>query len=150
MGDSVAAVEGEALKKNITIYKNLPDFFPSFMGDKEMLKISLINILGNAVKYSPENASITLSLFEEDKNIVFIIEDTGYGISEKDLPHIFNKFYRSSEPDIKEKMGSGLGLAMTAEIVNLHGGEVDVQSEQGKGSKFSIKLPKEEYYLEKQ
>ena len=112
-----------------------------------MLKISLINILGNAVKYSRENESITLSLREENNMIIFSIADTGYGISKEDLPHIFDKFYRSKEAQIAGQIGSGLGLAMTAEIIHLHGGEIEVQSEPGQGTEFNIFIPKEEFYL---
>ena len=150
IGDSMAAVEGSALKKNIRIVKNMPDNFPSFVGDKELLKIAVINVLGNAVKYCPENASITITLLEQNDMIVFSIKDTGYGISQEDLPHIFEKFYRSKDSNITKQTGSGLGLPMTAEIVHLHGGEVEVQSEPGEGTQFTIIMPKEEYYLGKQ
>ena len=145
--DSVSAVEGEAIKKCIKISKNLPDNFPSIMGDKEMLKIAIINVLGNAVKYCPENSIITLTLLDQQEEIHFIIEDDGPGIPSEDLPHIFEKFFRSTDQNVKDKMGSGLGLAMTAEIINLHGGEVGAESEHGNGTKFTIKLPKEKYYV---
>lgn len=145
--DTVSTVEGEAVKKSIIISRNLPDIFPSILGDKELLKIAIINILGNAVKYCPENSNITLTLLDQTKEVHFIIEDDGPGIAKEDLPHIFEKFYRSNDPDIKDKIGSGLGLAMTAEIINLHSGGVDVESEQGEGTRFTIKLPKEQYYV---
>ena len=145
--DFVSAVEGEAIKKCIKISKNLPDNFPSIMGDKEMLKIAIINVLGNAVKYCPENSIITLTLLDQQEEIHFIIEDDGPGIPSEDLPHIFEKFFRSTDQNVKDKMGSGLGLAMTAEIINLHGGEVGAESEHGNGTKFTIKLPKEKYYV---
>jgi PAS domain S-box-containing protein len=147
INDSLSSIEVSALKKNIRIIKNMPDIFPSLVGDKEMLKISLINILGNAVKYSGQNGSITISLREENNMIMFSIADTGYGISKEDLPHIFDKFYRSEDSQIAEQIGSGLGLAMTAEIIHLHGGEIEVQSEQGQGTEFTIFIPKEEFYL---
>ncbi len=147
INDSLSSIEGSALKKNIRIIKNMPDIFPSLVGDKEMLKISLINILGNAVKYSNENGSITISLREENKMIIFSIADTGHGISKEDLPHIFDKFYRSKDSQITEQIGSGLGLAITAEIIHLHGGEIEVQSEPGQGAQFTIIIPKEEFYL---
>ena len=145
--DSLASVEGSALKKNITIIKNMPDNLPSLVGDKELLKISIINILGNAVKYCPENSTITISLHEQQDMVVFDISDTGYGISAEDLPHIFDKFYRAKDEHIKKQIGSGLGLAMTNEIIRLHGGEIDVQSEPGKGAQFTVMIPKGEYYL---
>ena len=128
----------------------MPDKWPSLVGDKELLKVAMINILGNAVKYSPENSNITLSLSEQDHTVIFDVMDQGYGISEEDLNHIFDQFYRSSDPHISEQTGSGLGLAMTSDIIQLHGGRIEVQSTPGKGTHFSIRLPRKDYQLGKQ
>ncbi len=147
--DGIAAVEGAASKKNISIIKHLPDNFPSLIGDKEQLKGAIINILGNAVKYTPENGKIQFELSERDNMVIFEIKDSGYGISEEDCVHIFDKFYRSSNAQIAEQQGTGLGLAITSEIIGLHSGEIEVQSELGKGTCFTVQIPKEEYYLGK-
>jgi len=147
--DCIKAVEGAAHKKNISIIRHLPDNFPSLIGDKDQLKGAIINILGNAVKYTPKNGKIQFELSEYDNMVVFEIKDSGYGISEEDRVHIFDKFYRSSNPQIFEQQGTGLGLAITSEIIGLHDGEIKVQSELGKGSCFTVEIPKEEYYLEK-
>ena len=147
--DSIATIESPAQKKEIVIEKNLPDNFPSLVGDKELLKTAMINILGNAVKYSPKGTTIILDLHEDDEMVTFEVKDQGYGIPKEDLPHIFDKFYRSKDPSIAEQTGSGLGLAMTAVIIHLHGGEIEVESEPGEGSHFIIRIPKEEYQLEK-
>jgi len=148
--DCVAAIEAPAQKKHITIEKKLPDKWPSLVGDKELLKVAIINILGNAVKYSPENSNITLAVREQDHTVMFDVLDQGYGISEEDLNHIFDQFYRSSDPHISEQTGSGLGLAMTSDIIQLHGGRIEVQSTPGEGTHFSIRLPREDYRLGKQ
>jgi len=148
--DCMTTVEGTAQKKNITIERNLPDNFPSLFGDKELLKVAIINILGNAVKYTPEDGHIKFTLSEQDDVAIFEVVDDGYGISKEDLPHIFDKFYRSTDSRITEQTGSGLGLALTSEIIRLHGGEIEVTSEPDEGSHFVIRLPKEEYYLGKQ
>lgn len=144
---SLSAVEGSALKKQITLKKNLPEYFPSLTGDKDLLKTAIINLLGNAVKYCPEKGTITFSLIDQSDMVIFDIIDTGYGISREDLPYIFDKFYRSKEPHIAEQSGSGLGLAMTANIIHLHGGEIEVQSELNDGTQFTIRIPKEEHYI---
>jgi signal transduction histidine kinase len=149
-GDCIAAVEGIAQQKNVSIQKHLPDNFPSLIGDKDQLKIAVINILSNAVKYTPANGEIHFSLREENNMVIFDIKDTGYGMSEEDLSHIFDKFYRSGNPQIAGQQGTGLGLAITSEIIGLHEGEIKVQSELGNGTHFTIKIPKEEYYLGKQ
>ena len=140
-------IEASAHDKHITIEKNLPDTFPSLLADKELLKNAIINILGNALKYTPEKGHITFSISEEDNMVVFEIIDDGYGISEENLPHIFEKFYRASDSQVTEQAGSGLGLAITSEIVRLHNGKIGVESEPGKGSHFTIRIPKEEYYI---
>jgi two-component system phosphate regulon sensor histidine kinase PhoR len=145
--DCIAAVEGAARKKQITIEKVLPDNYPSLLGDKELLKVAIINILGNAVKYTPEHGKITFSLSEENNTAVFQISDSGYGISAEDLPHIFDKFYRSQDPNVTAKTGSGLGLGITSEIIHLHGGKIEVESQPGEGTHFSVKVPREEYYV---
>jgi signal transduction histidine kinase len=148
--DCITAVEGAAQKKNITIERNLPDHFPSLFGDKELLKVGIINILGNAVKYTPEKGQIKFTLTDQEDVLVFEVIDNGYGISKDDLAHIFDKFYRSTDSRVTEQSGSGLGLALTSEIVRLHGGEIEVSSKVDEGSHFVIRLPKEEYYLGKQ
>ena len=145
--DSFAAIETAANNKNIFLEKNVSENSPSLMGDKELLKVAIINILNNAVKYTPQNGKITFSLFNQNGHIIFDVIDTGFGISSKDLPNIFDKTYRSADPLVREVSGSGLGLAITQEIIKLHGGEIEVQSEFGKGARFTIKLPQEEYKL---
>jgi len=145
--DCLSSIEATAFEKNITIIRNQPDVYPSLIADKDLLKAAIINILGNALKYTPANGSITFSISEQGKMIVFDVIDTGYGIAKEELPNIFEKFYRSGNPQIADQVGSGLGLAITSEIVNLHGGEIKAESEIDKGTRFTIKLPKEEYYL---
>ncbi len=143
----LSAIEASAQDKSITIEKNLPDVFPSIIADKELLKAAIINVLGNAVKYTPPNGKITFSISEQHDAVVFDIADTGYGIAPEDLPHVFDKFYRSSNTKITEQTGSGLGLAIAAETVQLHRGKIDVISTLGEGSRFTITMPKEEYVL---
>jgi two-component system phosphate regulon sensor histidine kinase PhoR len=146
--DCLVAVEGSAKKKGISIERHEPDSFPSFMGDKDLLKGAIINILGNAVKYTPEKGRLDFGLRQQDGMLVFDISDTGYGMSQEDIDHIFEKFYRSSDPEVADKQGSGLGLSIASEIIGLHKGKIDVQSELGKGTYFIISIPLEEYYID--
>ncbi len=146
--DCLVSVQGSAKKKGIAIERHAPDNFPVFMGDKELLKGAIINILGNAVKYTPQKGVIDFGLRKEGGNIIFDISDTGYGMSQEDLDHIFDKFYRSSNPKVQDNQGTGLGLCIAAEIINLHGGRIDVKSELGKGTYFIISIPMEEYYID--
>lgn len=143
----LAAIEATARDKHLTIEKRMPDNFPSLLADKELLQGAIINILGNALKYTPEHGKITFAISDQDDAATFEVIDTGYGIAKEDLPHVFEKFYRSGNKEITAQMGSGLGLAITAEIVRLHGGHIDMQSELGVGTHVTIRIPKEEHYL---
>ncbi|MDD2671467.1 MAG: ATP-binding protein [Syntrophales bacterium] len=143
----LTSIDAAARDKQIANERKLPDVFPSLNADKELLKAAIINILGNAIKYTPEKGRITFSIGEVNGYVNFEVTDTGHGISPEDLPHIFEKFYRSGQNSIKEQVGSGLGLAITSEIVRLHGGEIEVHSEPGVGSQFIIRIPKEDYFI---
>jgi signal transduction histidine kinase len=145
--DCINAAEAAAHKKQIKVEKLMPDNFPTLVGDKEQLKVAINNVLNNAVKYTPENGSITFSLNESDQHVIFEISDTGYGISKEDRPRIFDKAYRSSEPRIAEQPGSGFGLAITEAIIDHHGGMLEVESEPGKGTHITIRIPQEAYDL---
>jgi len=143
----LAAIEATARDKHLTIEKCMPDYFPSLLADKELLQGAIINILGNALKYTPEHGKITFTISDQEDAATFEVSDTGYGIASEDLPHVFEKFYRSGNKEITSQVGSGLGLAITAEIVRLHGGQIDLQSELGVGTHVTIRIPKEEHYL---
>jgi len=145
--DCINAAEAAALKKQIKVEKLMPDNFPTLVGDKEQLKVAINNVLSNAVKYTPQNGSVTFALYESEQYVVFEISDTGYGISKEDRPRIFDKTYRSSDPRIVEQPGSGFGLAITDAIINAHGGMLEVESEPGKGTQVTIRLPQEVYDL---
>ena len=138
-------------KKDIKHEIILPDKISPVNIDKEFMGIALINLIGNAIKYTPEHGRVTLRVEEdqeEDKIMIHVI-DTGIGISEDDTHHIFEKFYRSPDDKVREKPGHGLGLPITKQIVELHNGEIKVISKKGEGSQFSIILPiGERYFLE--
>jgi PAS domain S-box-containing protein len=145
--DCIAALDGLAQKKKISLEKIASANYPTLVGDKELLKVAINNILSNAVKYTPEHGTVTFSMREEHDRVIIEIIDSGYGISKEDLPFIFNKSYRSADPKIREQNGCGFGLALTSEILNLHGGEIEVQSEPDTGTQFALSIPKEEYHL---
>lgn len=147
--DCLSTIEASAQAKKIIIEKHMPDILPSFMADKELLKTAIINIVGNAVKYTPENGKIVFSMDDMGSAIIFDVADTGYGMAQEEIPRVFEKFFRSNNPEIRSQAGTGLGLAIAYEIVHLHGGDIEVQSKLGEGSRFTIKIPKEEYTLGK-
>ena len=101
----------------------------------------LVNLLGNAVKYTPANGRIVFRVNITDKQIEISVTDTGVGIAADELDKVFEKFYRSADPRVQEQTGTGLGLALSQEVVRLHGGRITVESEINKGSTFSMTLP---------
>jgi two-component system phosphate regulon sensor histidine kinase PhoR len=138
-------------KRDIKYEIILPDKISPVNIDKEFMGIALINLIGNAIKYTPEHGRVTLRVEEdqEEGKIIIHVIDTGIGISEEDLPQVFEKFYRSSDEKVREMPGHGLGLSITKQIVDLHDGEIKVISKKGEGSQFSIILPiSESYFLE--
>jgi|YNPNPStandDraft_1061719.scaffolds.fasta_scaffold17284_3 two-component system OmpR family sensor kinase len=111
------------------------------IGDADRLKQLFLNLLDNAIKYTPAGGQVTLS-FERDGNWARVtVADTGIGIPARDLPHIFDRFYRVDKARSREKGGTGLGLAICKWIVEAHGGRIEVQSQVGKGSTFTVWLP---------
>ena len=115
---------------------------PRVQADQGRLEQVLLNLLENAIKYTPDNGRIRLFAEESGQFIRVSVEDTGIGIPFKDLPRIFERFYRVDEARTREQGGTGLGLAIVKHIVQLHGGDVAVTSEAGKGSVFSFTLRK--------
>ncbi len=110
-------------------------------GDRAKLRELFLNLLDNAIRYSPDGGTISLTLRREEDMAVIDIADTGIGIPEKDIPHIFERFYRVDRARSREQAGAGLGLSICKYIAEVHGGRIEVKSELGKGSTFSVWLP---------
>ncbi len=109
--------------------------------DKGKIQQCIINVLGNAIKYTPENGHVDVDLYRIKENVVIRITDTGIGIPEDDLPHIFERFHRVDKARARATGGTGLGLAIAQQIVNLHQGRIYAESEVGVGTKMYIVLP---------
>lgn len=107
--------------------------------DQTLITRLFINLIENAMKYTGENGKISINTGQDGKNAIVIIEDTGIGISEKDIPYIFDRFYQAESS--RSGSGSGLGLSIVKWIINIHKGSVDVESNINKGTTFIIKLP---------
>ena len=111
-------------------------------GDALQLKQAMRNLVGNAIKYTPTAGSIQLSLEADEDTVIVHVKDSGYGISAEDLPFIFDRFYRANDVRIKNIEGNGLGLAIVKSIIEKHSGRISVESKPGKGSCFTITLPR--------
>lgn len=110
-----------------------------FEFDPDRLSQVVVNLLGNAVKFTPEGGNVTLRAEEDEQEIRIIVSDTGLGIPADDLPHLFEKFYRVHRPGLDIR-GTGLGLAIVHQLVELHGGRIEVESSENEGSTFTIRL----------
>lgn len=129
---------------NISIQIDEIDETP-MMGDRDRLKQVIVNLVANAIQYSPKGGTIHLTLKKEDTQARLTVRDTGAGIPAEDLPHIFERFYRA-EPSRKRSRdgGYGLGLSIAYWIVRGHHGVIDVLSEEGKGASFTVIMPLEQ------
>jgi two-component system, OmpR family, phosphate regulon sensor histidine kinase PhoR len=135
--------KAQADPKNILIVLQAPDPIPLVVGDQELLDQVMVNLVSNAIKYSPRHSKIGIEVSTAPKEVVVNIIDNGYGIPKESLPKIFDKFFRVSEPGGEEEPeGSGLGLALVKEIIEKHGGSVKVKSKLGVGSVFTFSLLK--------
>jgi heavy metal sensor kinase len=110
-------------------------------GDRAKLRELFLNLLDNAIRYSPDGGKISLTLRRVKEMAVISIADTGIGISEEDIPHIFERFYRVDKARSRVENGAGLGLAICKYIAEIHGGRIEVISRLGEGSTFSVWLP---------
>jgi len=114
---------------------------PKVLGDAGQLKQLVINLLDNAIRHTPQGGSVTVTLQSSADKVRLTVEDTGSGIATEHLPHIFERFYRADPARDRESGGTGLGLAIAKEIALAHNGIINVQSEVGKGSVFTVSLP---------
>lgn len=141
LGDVVNKVKGQMEQKNIQFTMLFPEKWPPLRLDKDKFTVALINLLGNAVKYTPAWGRVALKVKVTDTTLQIDVEDTGIGISEEELPRVFEKFFRSKHAAVQSINGTGIGLSMAQEVILLHGGELTVQSELGKGSTFTAVVP---------
>lgn len=111
------------------------------LGDTQWLKQALINLLDNALKYTPAGGSVTVRLQSVGREVAIAVEDTGHGIEPEHIPHLFERFYRTDWARAKDTAGTGLGLPIVKEIMEAHGGSIVVTSEVNKGSIFTLRLP---------
>lgn len=109
--------------------------------DKDKISGLVVNLLGNAAKYTPEGGSITLKAVRSEDEIAIAVTDTGVGIAEDEQAKVFDKFFRSGNPDVQDIVGTGLGLSLAREIAQLHRGELTLESVLGEGSTFTVTLP---------
>jgi signal transduction histidine kinase len=128
----------------LTVTTTIPDA-PVFLPvDRNRIRQLLLNLVTNAVKYSPPGGEVALGLSDQGESATITVRDTGIGIAGGDLPHIFDRFWRADPARTREgeRPGTGLGLAITKWIAESHGGTITVQSRPGRGTLFTVTLPR--------
>ena len=137
--NSVHAIQVQAEQKKIKLDLDCPDQLPPVLADEDKTSWVLINLLTNAIKYSPESTSVIIKVYVKNNQVYFSVQDFGIGIEEKYLSRIFDRYFKV--PGGLEKSSTGLGLAISKEFIDAEGGQIEVNSEYGKGSTFSFSLP---------
>ncbi len=129
----------QAERAGLTLHMECPDNLPPVYADAERMETVLVNLLHNAIKFTQPGGELVLSVKSQGNKVKFSIRDTGVGIAEKDLPRIFERFYKADRA--RTGGGTGLGLSIARHLVEAHGGKIWAESELGKGSTFFIELP---------
>jgi len=135
------AVKLECAARGHTMTVHTPEDLPDIVGDRARIEQVLINIVTNAIKYTPDGGQIDITSGSSDGFVWVAIKDTGIGIPEEDIPRLFDRFYRVDKARSRESGGTGLGLSIALEIIQRHGGAIDVQSAVGEGTTVTVRLP---------
>lgn len=138
---AIQAFEPQRLAGNVEVTREVEAGLPEVMADPQALVEALLNLLNNAHKYTGPDKRIAVAARRSDGAVLLSVTDNGPGIPRRDQKRIFEKFYRAQDPLSREIEGTGLGLAMVKHIASAHGGRVEVESELGKGARFTIVLP---------
>jgi two-component system, OmpR family, phosphate regulon sensor histidine kinase PhoR len=143
VSEVVEDLQETAKRKRIRLVEQSNKHLPPIAADKGLIARALAQLVDNAIKYSPERTSVIISTILESEFLRVVVEDRGYGIPKTEQDKIWQKFYRvAREGQDKEEESTGLGLPLVKEIIEQHGGQVEVESEVGFGSRFSLKLPR--------
>lgn len=141
INDCIKSLNFLANQNNIKIKFNYGDNQIKYKTDEELFNQMIKNLLENSIFYSGEGSTLEVNLKRSDNNILLDVVDNGIGIDKKDLPYIFQRFYRGKNPSISKRIGSGLGLSIVKHIVDMHNGKISVTSKPNIETKFSIVLP---------
>ena len=139
--DAVRQIQPFAESRNIRMTVDVDDDLPPVMIDRAVMGDAVENLLDNAIKYSGPGTAIRVRVHAEHGRLCIDVEDQGIGIEADEIPRVFDRFYRARRGNVQNVRGTGLGLALVKAAADAHGGSVDVASEPGKGSRFTIRLP---------
>jgi signal transduction histidine kinase len=139
---ALTGLDFSAQQKGVILTREIASDLPDVQVDPDTFREVLSNLISNAIKYNRPEGFVRIRAAEREGWVVVDIEDSGFGIEEKEIPFVFEQFYRSKDKEVRKQEGTGLGLAIVQRIVRAHGGKIEVRSEYGKGSTFSVYLNK--------
>lgn len=139
--DLKAEYEPQAKDKGLTLSLALPPKLPVLTGDRDKIVLALHNLMGNALKYTPEGGKVDVKVEADEKVLTVDVADSGIGIAPEEAELIFEKFYRAKDDRVNQITGTGLGLALAREVARMHGGDIHVKSQINQGSTFTLTLP---------
>ncbi len=145
---AVEQTAAAAIRRGVNVALHLPDAPIRIRHDPQRIGQVVANLVGNAIKFTPRDGSVTVDLAAAPDGARIEVSDTGVGIEPAELPHIFERFYRGSRANEARGSGSGLGLAIVHSIVDMHGGAIEVESRVGGGSRFIVTLPRDPRLIE--
>lgn len=142
LNDVITILEGKANEKGISLMLETSGEHIIVEGDLYRLKQIFINLINNAITYTPNGGMVTVKIIENKKTVTAKVKDTGIGINKDEIPRIFERFYRVDKARSRNSGGTGLGLAIVKHLVEAHKGNISVQSQFGKGTEFTIEFHK--------
>jgi signal transduction histidine kinase len=136
-----SAIRQVAAEKNIQVITHVDEALGTFLTDRDKLEKILLNLLFNALKFTPAGGKIELQAKKKDEEVLLSVSDTGIGIAEKSLPYVFDRFWQADNSSRRKYQGVGIGLSLVKELSEMMGGGVSVTSTEGKGTTFVVRLP---------
>jgi len=143
VGRVTALMDNQFRRKSIAYAVEIEPGLDVMTGDERKIKQVLLNLLGNAIKFTPEGGRVAVRVRREGKAVRFEVADTGVGIPAAECGRVFSEFYRLERDDASEIKGTGLGLALVSRLVALHGGAIGVVSDEGQGALFWFTIPQD-------
>lgn len=137
----ISSIQGAIKRKGLKFTSYIQEDINNVSADQDKLEKILLNLIFNAIKFTPEGEHIEIKITKTEKNLIFKIIDTGIGISEKDIPFIFNRFWQVDASMRRIHQGSGIGLSLVKELIEAHGGSISMSSQKNKGTTFTVNIP---------
>ncbi len=137
----ISSIQGAINQKGLKFTSHIQEDISCVLADQDKLEKILLNLIFNAIKFTPKNGLVEIKILKKEETLLFKITDTGIGISEKDIPFIFDRFWQADTSMRRRYQGSGIGLSLVKELTEAHGGSISIDSQKNKGTTFTVKIP---------